>query len=47
MGRPLEAAAGMGREAVALPEADLAQEDLAAAADALLCWISRRHDVIR
>jgi hypothetical protein len=47
MGRLLEAVADVGREAVVLPEVDLAREDSAAAADALLCWISRRRDDIR
>jgi hypothetical protein len=39
--------ADVGPEEVVLPEADLALADSAAAADALLCWISRRQDVIR
>ena len=47
MDRLLAVAADVGREAVALPEADLAQADSAAAADVLLCWISRRRDAIR
>ena len=47
MDRLLEAAADVAREAVALPEADLAQADSAAGADGLLCWISRRRGVIR
>ena len=47
MGRLLEAVVDMGPEVVALPEADLAREDSAAAADALLCWISRLRGVIR
>jgi hypothetical protein len=43
----LREVADAGPGAVALPEADLAQADLAAPADALPYWISRHPDAIR